>query len=621
MTPILFESNTTVFTTNGIGRLTDAITCTITEERNGLYELVMQYPITGIRYNEITVDRIIYAEPYQLGNWQAFRIYKISRPINGIVTINAEHISYLLNKIVAMPFTGASCADVMRKIPQNTANTCPFTFGTDKTTTGTFTCEVPTPVRSLLGGSSGSVMDVYGTGEYSFDNFSVFLHASRGQDNGVTLRYGKNIVDLLRETNITNVYTGIVPFWKGTDGSVVTLTEKVIYSQYRDNFAYDIIKPVDFSSEFQTTAPTQAQLRARAQAYVTNNEGWKPSDTIKVSFKQLWQTEEYKNVSILETVNLCDTVTVVYEALGVEASAKVIKTVYNVLTERYDSIELGTAPNTLSKVLTGTLEEDIEQAKQQSAALLDNQIKLIKGALGGNVIINTDEDGKPYEILIINADTIGQATKILRMNYAGIGFGTSYNNITTAWTLDGAFTASFINTWELSANIIKTGILQDPNSNTVFNLGTGELKITKGSISLGNGTFSVDNSGNVYIKDGEIYQEHYVNATYGTAWLRMKSTEIEGGYTGFGNTASLDLQNTFTMDGAQKAAAAVVNDNGDVYLKASRNIYLGSGSLYTSNAALSSVYRGISGTYTDMDSEGAFRYITTNNGLVTFMGY
>lgn len=617
MTPILFESNSTSFTTNGIGRLTDAISCTVTEERNGLYELAMQYPITGIRYSEIIVDRIIYAEPYQLGNWQAFRIYKISRPINGVVTINAEHISYLLNKIIAMPFTAASCADVMRKIPQNTANTCPFTFGTDKTTTGSFSCEVPTPVRALMGGSNGSILDVYGTGEYSFDNFAVFLHASRGRDNGVTLRYGKNITDLLRETDITNVYTGIVPFWKSTDGTVVTLTEKVIYSQYRRNFAYDIIKAVDFSTEFQT-APTQAQLKARAQSYVANNEGWKPADTIKVSFKQLWQTEEYKDISILETVNLCDTVTVVYEALGVEASAKVVKTVYNCLAEKYDSIELGTASNTLAQVLTGGLEEDISQAQQQSAALLDNQIKLIKGALGGNVIINTDEDGKPYEILIINADTIGQATKILRMNYAGIGFGTSYNDITTAWTLDGAFTASFINTWELSANIIKTGILQDQNSNTVFNLGTGELKITKGSISLGNGTFSVNNSGNVYIKDGEIYQEHYINATYGTAWLRMKSTEIEGGYTGFGNIASLDLQNTFTADNVSKAAAALVNSNGDTYLQATRNIYLGSGSLCVANAGLTTFYRGVSGTWTKSREDGSIAHIVFEKGICTY---
>lgn len=489
MIPILFEKNATVFTANGIGRLTDAKSCVVTEERNGLYELEMTYPITGIRYEELAEERIILAEPFQNGEYQPFRIYRISRPLRGMVTVNAEHISYLLNKIVVMPFTASSCADAMSKIRQYAANNCPFTFGTDKDVNGTMTVSIPKAVRPFLGGESGSILDVYGTGEYEFDRFGVFLHTHRGQDNGVTLRYGKNITDLLRETDLSNVYTGIVPYWAGSDGEVVTLTEGVVYSSHRSAFAYDIIKPVDFSGEWES-APSESQLRTRAQNYVTNNEGWEIADNITVSFVQLSQSPEYANLAVLEQVHLCDTVSVVYEALGVETSSKVIRTEYNVLQGKYIEIELGTARNTLAQTVTEGISTEIAQASQQSAALLDYQLKLLKGALGGNVIVNTDADGKPYEILIINGSTLETSNKILRMNYAGIGFGTSYNDITTLWTIDGSFTASFIETWILSANQLLAGTIRDKSTNSNYwDLETGDFQLQP-SVRVGNSTIA-----------------------------------------------------------------------------------------------------------------------------------
>lgn len=815
MIPILYEKTETEFKTNGLGRLVDAISCTVTEERNGPYELAMEYPISGLHYEDIAVDRIIFAEPFQQGDWQPFRIYKIGRSIGGVVTINAEHISYMLNKIVLMPFTAGSCTDLMQKIPQHAANACPFTFNTDKSVSGTFTVDVPKAIRPILGGETGSVLDVYGTGEYEFNRFNVMLHVNRGRDNGVTLRYGKNITDLLRETNIENAYTGIVPFWKGSEGTnTVTLPESVVWSTHRSEFAYDIIKPVDFSAEWQNE-PTVAQLRTRAQAYVESNEGWKPADNIKVSFAQTWQSSEYEDVSVLETVHMCDTVTVVYAALGVEASAKVIKTTYNVLEEKYDSIELGTARNSLASVLTGGIAQEVEaarqQATQQSQALIEHQIALLQGALGGNVVLNRDDDGHPYEILFMNGETLAESNAILRINNAGIGFGTSYDNITTAWTIDGSFTAAFIQTWILTANIIQTGILKGKIGNNWWNLDTGELHMEAGNTTIGNSTVAsaddvstaesnaksyadgkassaetaakayadtvadeakamaqskittyyqatapsgastgdlwidttnsqnslkryngsswvaVDNkniqtaltnaadaqatadgkivtfaqtsqptaasvgdlwidtdddnklyrwngsawtayrdgqiakseqaakdyadgavsdydtalnqtkvfnkltnngamngiymengqlyvnatyiksgtltlggannasgqlivndaSGNeighwnkdgIYVKNGQIYQEKYVDATYGTAWLKMESTDITGGYTGWGNTVSVDLQNTFTpVSGTKKGSLGLTNDKGHIWSASQDATYIMAG--------------------------------------------
>ena len=142
MTPILFNENSTSFTTNGIGRLSGAISCTVTEERNGLYELEMEYPIDGQHYSDIAIRSIIAAVPCDGGSIQAFRVYKISKPISGRVAIYARHISYDLSKNTAMPFSIAAspsaCALTLSGLKSHAVETCPFTFWTDVTTAGSY---------------------------------------------------------------------------------------------------------------------------------------------------------------------------------------------------------------------------------------------------------------------------------------------------------------------------------------------------------------------------------------------------------------------------------------------------------------------------------------------------
>lgn len=479
MIPVLFESNATTYTTNGIGRLTDAVSCTVEEVLNGIYELTMRYPLDGQHYDEIREDRIILAEPFEGGTWQPFRIYRISRPLGGTVTINAEHISYLLNKIIAMPFTASSCAQALASIPNHTANTCPFTFTTDKTATGNFKVEYPRPVRGLLGGESGSILDVFGKGEYEFDRFNVRLYVNRGSDRGVTLRYGKNLTELVRDSDIQNVYTGIVPYWK-SDATVVTLPEQVVYSDYRHSFAYDIIKSVDFSDRWQEE-PTVAQLRSAAQSYVTNNTGWQIAENIKVSFVALWQTEEYKNIANVERVRMGDTVHVIYEALGVSASAEVIRTVYDCLLGRYVEIELGTKKNSLSTIIT---EQIAPALKAETTSFMEQALahatELLTGANGGHVVIGTNADGQPNEIFIMDTEDQETAQQVLRINMNGIGF--SSNGIDgpydTAWTLDGSFVADYITSGTLNANVVRAGIIRDLAGKNWWNLDTGEIQIS-----------------------------------------------------------------------------------------------------------------------------------------------
>ena len=481
MIPILYAGNEQSFLNNGIGRLSDAITCVVTEERNGMFELEMTYPITGIHYEDIAENRIILAKTEDGGNNQAFIIYKISRPLNGIVTIYAQHISYLLNGFVVFPFTGTSLVNTFAKIVNNTVPaSIPFTFYTDITSAVTYKLEEPRSVRSMLGGQSGSILDVYGGYDYKFDNFTVSLLESRGADRNVTIRYGKNLTGLKNVDDTTNVYTGIVPYWKDEQGNSVYLTEKVIYSEHASLYPYKIIKSVDFSSDFEEQ-PTENQLRQRAQSYLTSNDGWKIKNNIDVSFVALYQTEEYKNIAPLERVKLCDTVTVIYEKLGVNVKTKVIKTVYNVLLERYDSISLGDTGYTLSKAIQENIDAPtVAETTSFITKAVDHATKLIQGGLGGHVVFGTNADGEPEEILIMDTDSIDTAINVIRMNLNGIGFShTGYDGAySTAWTIDGHFLADFIDTGNLNANLLTVGTIQDTQHLNYWNLATGAFSLS-----------------------------------------------------------------------------------------------------------------------------------------------
>lgn len=471
---------------NGIGLLRDCIRCTVTEERNGSYELELTYPITGQHYAALALRALIRAKPNPNGKEQDFRIYKISRPIGGQVTVNAQHISYDLSGVPVSPFSAQNAPAALAGLKAHAAAECPFDFWTDLSTTAAFAVSVPSSIRSLLGGVEGSILDVYG-GEYEWDNTTVKLHARRGTDRGVTIRYGKNLTDLTQEENCADVYTGVYPYWAGSDGSgLVQLPEKTLAAQ--GEYGFVRILPLDLSEKFEQP-PTEEQLRTAAQTYMKQNRIGVPKVSMTVSFAQLGQTEEYEGKALLEQVDLGDTVRVEFPKLGVSASARCVKTVYNVLLDRYDSVELGDARANIADTIASQ-GQTIKALPRSSAmqSVINSATSMITGNRGGYVVLHSSTGSKePDEILIMDKPGIETARNVWRWNKAGLGYsGNGYNGpYGTAITADGKIVADYIAAGTLNAAMIRVinliaDHLTSNNGNYTLDAWAAVLKLMEG---------------------------------------------------------------------------------------------------------------------------------------------
>ena len=454
----LFDSTATSFDTNGIGSLSDAISCEVTEERNGEFELEMEYSVNGKRYSDISLRKIITAKPNPYDEPQPFRIYSITKPINGVITINAEHISYDLSGCIVSPFTASSAALAFEKMKANSVTSCPFEFWTDKTVTADMVVSKPVSIRSLLGGSEGSMLDIYGKGEYEFDNFTVKLHLNRGANRGVSIRYGKNLTDLKQEEKCSSVYTGVYPYWYSEQQGLCTIKEKIV--SVEGTYDFERIYALDLSDKWQE-APTEEQLRTAAKQYITANDIGVPKVSLKVSFVQLAQSKEYETIALLEQIHLCDTVNVEFPKLNVSSTSKCISIKYDAITNKYIELELGDSKTNLASTIVSQ-DKVISETPSKSflEKAIDNATQLITGGLGGYVIIQSSSGGKqPDEILIMNTDDIKTATNVWRWNKNGLGYSSNgYNGpYATAITADGKIVADFILAGEFDGALIKAG--------------------------------------------------------------------------------------------------------------------------------------------------------------------
>lgn len=221
--------------------LPDATSATVTEEINGQFDLVMSYPVTGDGYKDILVNRIIACKPNPHSSVQAFRIYKISKPIDGIVDVTANHISYDLNGYILNPFTVTNKTpdEVIKAFKSHSTTACPFSFSSDvNKTVSKFAVSKPISIREILGGQLSNELSLIQTcsGEFEFDNLKVSLKQARGSDNGVRISYGKNLTEFKYDEDSSSFYTGVYPYWSTTkkpdnDSSSTVVTPTVSNQQ------------------------------------------------------------------------------------------------------------------------------------------------------------------------------------------------------------------------------------------------------------------------------------------------------------------------------------------------------------------------------------------------------
>ena len=542
MTPYLYDSSESSFLSNGIGNLADAAKCKVKEQRNGEFELEMEYPVSGILFDQIRIGRYITARPAPFRDQQPFEIYKITKPMDGLVTVYAQHISYRLSKIPLNPFTAEDVQGAFQKIPQNVLEPCPFTFQTDKQTVAHYGTDIPASLRSRLGGSEGSFLDVYG-GEYEFDGLTVKLWNQRGQNRGVEIVYGKNLIDLEQEESIESTITGAIAFWKGQDANEqeIVVQSDLQQSQYSENYAYHRTTVLDVSGEFQNQ-PTKQQLNNYVRTYLTRYNIGIPSVNLDLKFVDLRDTEEYiDTVGIFaEDVRLCDTVTVRFEELGVNASAKVIETTYDVLAEHYDEIKLGD-PKTKFTDTVADVEKKSNEAISQTdlQAAVANATAQITGAAGGWIVDRYDSEGNRYEMLIMDTNNIHTARNVWRFNQNGWAHSsTGYNgSYTLAATQDGAIVADLITSGTLNANIIRAGIIRGQVGNSYWNLATGE-----------------------------IYLESYAATTDVTNLVNLTKTEIENELTREIDSLSSSIAITYARADDVAAEFDAINEHWEEYI-------------------------------------------------------
>ena len=483
MIPVLYLPNAADFSTFGLGVMTDTISCEVTEERNGVFECLLKYPVSGQHYGLITKECIIKAKPNDTAADQAFRIYRITKPLNGIVTIYGQHISYDLANVPVLPFSTDSRSPQLI-LSQLLAGDTRFTGWTDYSDAKAFSVTQPKSVRACLGGTEGSMLSKW-YGEFEWDNFTVKFHSHRGQKTGVVIEYGKNLTALEQDEDNSGVYTALLPYAvytpEGSDTETVVTLPEVTLPIVTSEIVRAKTLIMDFSDQFDGVV-TEDALRTKANSYIKANPLGATIPTVKVSFEPLWKQPEYS--ALLERVNLCDTVTIRHSLLGVSVSATVIETVYDTLAERYKSISLGQSKSsmitTISEVQSTV--DKVESTVGRFPKLLQTAIGkatgLITGQSGGYVVIHTsEENGQPYELLILDAPSIDEAVNVWRWNVGGLGFShNGYNGpYETAITADGQIVADFITSGSLVANIIKAGVIQSQDGSSWWDLESGEV--------------------------------------------------------------------------------------------------------------------------------------------------
>ena len=384
MIPILYAENETNFNHNGIGQLHEVIGYEVTEVRNGEFELMLEYPVSGQWFKEISDMRLILADPNDTDEPHLFRIYEITKVLStASVLIYAGSITNDLggNMVRSVTITNETGQQAMNKLKAGLIETTNFNFVSDIQTVTSTKWENRNALNCIAG-EQGSLIQYWG-GEIKRTNDTIYLYSRRGTDNVSTIRPGKNLRGFEMTVSTKGLITAILPFFKTIpeDGSTeqITITGDVVYSPLAGNYPISKITPVDYSGNESVT--TLEELNAKALVYFeeTNPGSDKPKVKLNIDMMELADSEEYAQFKDLEKIHLTDTVTVWVEKFDVDVVVKVTEVVYDGMARRIKKLTAGTPSVTFYDSVRNTYQEDINYLKDYADTIVNgvrNQIQL-----------------------------------------------------------------------------------------------------------------------------------------------------------------------------------------------------------------------------------------------------
>lgn len=474
MKPILYEANTVDFNNNGLGALTEAMFSQVTEERNGIFELSVVYPMSGKLYDKISEHMLLKVKPNKVDDPHVFRIYSLQiDSIAQTVSIDAstksnELVNNLVKDLAIENTTPQVALDLMK---QFLVLTTEYDFISDITSNNSTHWTNRNPLNCIAG-EEGSLVDVFG-GEIKRGNRTIWLYANRGIDNPNIIRHGKNLQGFTVEYSTKGMTTAILPYFneKIEDSSETQMVYgDVVYSQYANNYPFIYLVAMDYSSEEEVT--DLATLNTKASQYFTEHNGIdKPSMSATVDMQDLSDSSEYKRFKSLEHIQLCDTVTVYSKKHKVNLTAKVTKIIFDTLLEKNVSLELGSIRTSLTESIKQGYTETIQDLQQniyqtiETAANGKNRVfrgveEPITGMIKNDVWykpVNDGEiemyvfDGATWNKEAYSADSLGGTVNFANINAINLNL----DALTTA-TITGA------NMW---LNLV-TGEMQYTNPDT-----------------------------------------------------------------------------------------------------------------------------------------------------------
>lgn len=411
MRPILYNANETAFETYGLGEI-DATKAQVTRERNGNYTLYIEYPASGPLAGTFKNDMRIKSDAGLRTKNQTFFISRILKDSSGILKVYAKHISHLTETMAIRNNTNATgtAQSALAIWASNTLGGIRFDTWSDIDLTSKASWNIADfkTARDVLGGVSGSILDVWG-GEYEFDNTTIRLHKQLGRKTPTILEYGRNILRAEDDQDIESAYTSVYPYatytpeTQGTGDATgstqqvtVELPEKYVDGPYMGLYNERRVLIVDFSSNFkEKEVPTVDKLRKLAKDYAVNNRLGLPKINTKIEYVDLSKTLDYQLTQILEEAELCDIVPIYYPEIGLTSEdAKLTTIVYDVLLNQNDSVSVGVVGDGFRSSMQSGLAGKIDDIASNQQRLVNSLPDYLLNAQGNKVWYNRPDNSE-----------------------------------------------------------------------------------------------------------------------------------------------------------------------------------------------------------------------------------